>query len=119
MIAPPKEVVIYCTNEGREPFTQWFAALNDAQAQARIDARIARLRLGNLGDFKSVDEGVCELRIDYGRGYRIYFGQQGNKLIILLCAGTKQTQKVDIKQAHEYWEDYQKRFSGKQAKESE
>lgn len=118
MIAEPKEVLIYRTSENREPFTEWFQALNDLRAQARIDARIARVRLGNLGDSHTVHEGVSELRIDYGRGYRVYFGQQGRTLVILLSGGTKQAQKADIKQAHEYWEDYKQRFTGKQAKES-
>jgi len=75
----------------------------------RIDVRLARLELGNPGDVKAVGEGVSELRIDYGPGYRIYFGQIGAVLIILLCAGTKRTQAADIKRAKKYWDDHQQR----------
>ena len=68
--------------------------------------RLERIKLGNLGDFRSVGEGVCELRIDYGPGYRIYFGQIGNIIVILLLGGDKSTQNRDIRKAIEYWKDY-------------
>ena len=68
--------------------------------------RLERIKLGNLGDFRSVGEGVCELRIDYGPGYRVYFGRIGNIIVILLLGGDKSTQNRDIKKAIEYWIDY-------------
>jgi putative addiction module killer protein len=80
-------------------FETWFQGLRDRQAQARINARIRRLSLGNPGDVKPVGSGVSEMRIDYGPGYRIYFRQQGHILILLLCGGDKRTQGTDIKQA--------------------
>ncbi|MDI3566606.1 type II toxin-antitoxin system RelE/ParE family toxin [Bradyrhizobium sp. Arg816] len=80
-------------------FASWLRALKDANAVARIAARIRRLELGNLGDVKPVGEGVSELRIDYGPGYRIYFIQQGNTVVILLCGGDKRTQNKDIRTA--------------------
>jgi putative addiction module killer protein len=82
-----------------EVYSVWFASLRDRQARARIDVRIRRLSLGNFGDVKPAGEGVSELRIDYGPGYRVYFVQQGQTLIILLAGGTKQTQEQDIKTA--------------------
>lgn len=82
-----------------DTFTSWLRALKDANAVARIAARIRRLELGNLGDVKPVGEGVSDLRIDYGPGYRIYFIQQGNTVVILLCGGDKRTQNKDIRAA--------------------
>ena len=83
-------------------------SLRDQQARAKIRARIARGRLGNLGNCESVGGGVSELKIDYGPGYRVYFGQIGTKLVILLCGGDKSSQSEDIKKAIEFWEDYKK-----------
>ncbi len=82
-----------------EVYSQWFGSLRDRQARARIDARIRRLSLGNPGDVKPVGEGVSELRIDYGPGYRVYFVQRGQTLVILLAGGDKHTQDRDIKTA--------------------
>jgi putative addiction module killer protein len=80
-------------------FETWFQRLRDRQAQTRINARIRRLSLGNPGDVKPVGSGVSEMRIDYGPGYRIYYRQRGNILILLLCGGDKRTQDSDLKQA--------------------
>ena len=80
-------------------FEAWFENLRDRQAQARINARIRRLSLGNPGDVKPVGSGVSELRIDYGSGYRVYFIQRGDILAVLLCGGDKRTQDADIKRA--------------------
>ena len=80
-------------------FSRWFSQLRDVQAKARIDVRIRRVSLGNLGDVKPVGEGVGELRVDYGSGYRIYFTQRGTELVILLCGGDKKSQKRDIADA--------------------
>ena len=68
-----------------------------------------RLSVGVLGDWRSVGDGVCELRIDYGPGYRVYYGQDGEALILLLCGGDKRTQAKDIEKAHGYWKDYKAR----------
>lgn len=109
MNTQPKEIEYYQTREGAIPFREWFAALKDRAAQMRIDARLVRLRSGNLGDVKAVGGGLSELRIDYGPGYRVYIGMVGNTLVLLLCGGDKRTQAADIKRAKKYWDDYQKR----------
>jgi putative addiction module killer protein len=80
-------------------FTEWFFGLRDLRARARIQARIDRLEMGNAGDSKPVGEGVSEMRIDYGPGYRVYFVQRGAKLIILLAGGDKNSQSKDIRRA--------------------
>jgi len=80
-------------------FAQWLDALRDLRARARIQARIERLAAGNPGDVEPIGEGVSELRIDYGPGYRVYFKQRGRELIILLAGGDKSTQAKDIKAA--------------------
>jgi putative addiction module killer protein len=82
-------------------YSHWFNELLDRQARARINARIRRLSLGNPGDVKPVGEGVSELRIDYGPGYRVYFVQRGHTLVVLLAGGDKHTQDRDIKTALE------------------
>lgn len=80
-------------------FRNWMNDLRDVQAVARINARIRRLSLGNFGDVKPVGEGVGELRIDYGPGYRVYFVQRGTEIVILLCGGDKKSQRGDIRDA--------------------
>ena len=82
-------------------YSEWFESLRDRQARARIDVRIRRLSLGNPGDVKPVGEGVSEMRIDYGPGYRVYFVQRGETLVILLAGGDKRTQERDIQIALE------------------
>jgi putative addiction module killer protein len=84
-----------------EVYSDWFNSLRDRQARARIDVRIRRLSLGNPGDIKPVGEGVSELRIDYGPGYRVYFVQHGQTLVILLAGGDKRSQDKDINIARE------------------
>ncbi|RUW58776.1 type II toxin-antitoxin system RelE/ParE family toxin [Mesorhizobium sp. M7A.F.Ca.US.008.03.1.1] len=79
-------------------FSDWFRSLKDMRAKARIQVRIDRVELGNLGDAKFFD-GIGELRVDYGPGYRVYFVRTGNTIIILLCGGDKSSQKADIKKA--------------------
>ena len=88
-----------------EHYRKWFARLRDERARARIDARILRLSLGNPGDAKGVGGGVSELRIDYGPGYRVYFTQRGNMIVVLLCCGDKSSQSEDIARAHALAED--------------
>lgn len=82
-----------------ETYSQWFNSLRDRQARSRIDIRIRRLSIGNPGDVKPVGKGVSELRIDYGPGYRVYFVQRTDTLIVLLAGGDKRTQEQDIKTA--------------------
>lgn len=99
------EVRYYKTKDGKEPFTEWLKALKDQHAVKQIRKRIDRLYLGNLGDYKGAD-GVLELRIHYGPGYRLYCGLDGETVIIMLCGGDKSSQQKDIKQAKEYWNEY-------------
>jgi putative addiction module killer protein len=81
-------------------YKKWFRSLKDKQAKARILVRIRRVSLGNFGEVRPVGQGVSELKIDYGGGYRIYFMQRGKALVILLCGGVKSTQTKDIQRAH-------------------
>jgi putative addiction module killer protein len=81
-------------------FKTWLRDLRDTRAKARILARIDRLALGNAGDHKAVGEGVMELRIPYGPGYRVYYRQRGDIVVVLLCGGDKDSQRADIKLAH-------------------
>lgn len=103
------EVKQYQTVAGKVPLIEWLEGLRDAVVRARIVARLDRLKAGLLGDWKTVGEGVCELRIDFGPGFRVYYGQDGKTLILLLCGGDKRTQMKDIENAHAYWKDYQAR----------
>jgi putative addiction module killer protein len=95
----------YITPAGRRPFGEWLDRL-PVQAQARVAARIARFESGNLGDLKAVGNGVREARLSFGPGYRIYFGQQGQTIILLLLGGSKASQPEDIRRAQGYWSDY-------------
>ncbi len=87
------------TIQQTDVFERWFAALRDQQAKVRILGRLARMEIGNFGDAKPVGEGVSELRIDYGPGYRVYFKRTGQVVVLILCGGDKATQDRDIKQA--------------------
>lgn len=102
----PREILLYETPDGISPFSNWLESLRDINARAKIRARLDRVEAGNLGDYRAVGNGVCELRIDYGPGYRVYFGQVGTTFIVLLCGGDKSTQDQDIRLAIEYWTDY-------------
>ena len=103
-----KEVENYLRPDGSCPFEDCLTSLRDQRARAKIRTRVARVRLGNLGNCEPVGAGVLELKIDYGPGYRVYVGQVGMKLVILLCGGDKSSQSEDIRRAIEYWEDYKK-----------
>ena len=107
--ATARELELYVTEAGRAPFTEWLDSLRDIRGREKTRARLNRIRLGNFGDSSSVGEGVEELRIDFGPGYRVYFGQAGTKIVLLLCGGDKSTQTQDILQAKRCWKDYQKR----------
>ena len=91
-----------------ETYLRWFRTLRDRQAKARINVRIRRLSMGNPGDVKPVGKGVSELRINYGPGYRIYFIQRGEDLVILLAGGDKNTQGQDIRTALELVQDLER-----------
>ena len=101
-----RDVKEYLTATGKSPFSEWLDGLRDRQARAIIRKRINRLRKGNLGDSKPVGDGVFELKIDFGPGYRTYFGQDGETIVVLLCGGDKRSQDSDIRKAKEYWKDY-------------
>lgn len=107
MEAQPREIRRYITPDGKIPFAEWLDSLRDRKAKAKIKERLKRVSLGNLGDCKSVGGGVFELRIDYGPGYRVYFGQVGTTIVLLLVGGDKSTQEQDIRKAREYWVDYE------------
>jgi putative addiction module killer protein len=107
--AVPRKVETYVTRDGEDVFQEWLDGVADQRAKALIDKTIAKVRLGNLGQHKSVDEGVEEIVLDYGPGYRIYFGEHGATLVILLCGSTKQRQDEAIRDATRYWKDWKER----------
>jgi putative addiction module killer protein len=102
----PKQLVFYQTEKSEEPFSDWLDDL-DSSIRSRIQIRLDRVRLGNYGDYKSVGEGVCELRFFFGSGYRVYFAEVGDTVVLLLCGGDKNSQSKDIAKAQAYWKDYQ------------
>jgi len=102
----------YLTLDGRSPFDVWLRALRDRRARARIRIRLDRVYLGNLGDYRSVGDGVYELRVPYGPGYRVYFGLVTPSEMILLTGGDKSSQRRDIERARDYWFDYRNREDG-------
>lgn len=99
------EIRYYVAASGDEPFGDWFASL-EAVARAKVTRAIARMEQGNFSNVKSVGAGVLEYRIDFGPGYRVYFGRDGETLVILLTGGTKKRQQRDIEDAQAYWQDY-------------
>ncbi len=96
----PRELRLYRTSAGRAPFSEWYDAIQDLNLQGRIDRRLERVANGNFGDYRSVGAGVFELRLHFGPGYRIYFGEVDNTIVLLLCAGDKSSQAKD------YWSQY-------------
>ncbi len=100
----------FLARDGSNPFAEWFRAL-DATAAAKVTTAIRRLELGNFSNVKGVGAGVFEYRIDFGPGYRVYFGKDGDAIVILLAGGTKKRQDRDITSAHDRWNDYKKRKS--------
>jgi putative addiction module killer protein len=105
----PREIETYRTQNGREPFTEWFNAIRDTRAQSRIQGRLDRLEAGNFGDCQSVGSGVFELRLNFGPGYRLYFGEMDRTIVLLLCGGDKSTQTRDIQRAKIYWSEYKEK----------
>ena len=104
------EIREYADSQGRSPFGRWFNRLNSAAA-AKVTTALVRLGQGNISNVKSVGSGVLEYRIDFGPGYRVYFGRDGERLVILLAGGTKQRQQGDIDAAKANWQDYKYRRS--------
>src|SRR3977135_4208382 len=102
----------YLDDQDRSPFAKWFEGLN-ATAAAKVTVALARIGQGNLSNVKPVGEGVLEYRIDFGPGYRVYFGRDSDMLVILLCGGTKKRQQRDIDAAHDYWQDYKRSKRGR------
>lgn len=103
------ELVAYIDSEGRKPFSDWLLALADRNASKRILARLARIEAGNLGDCKPLRDGVQELRIDYGPGYRVYLSRQGPVIVLLLCGSDKSNQDRAIRRAIDYLNDWKAR----------
>ena len=97
--------VIEYVRDGSSPFARWFSAL-DAHAAAKVAVALYRLEQGNVSNAKSVGKGVSEYKIDFGPGYRIYFGQEGDELVILLGGGAKKTQNKDVQIAQMFWAEY-------------
>lgn len=105
----PVEIQYYQTAAARRPFQEWLDCL-DVAVQLSVNVRLARVRRGLFGDAKPVGEGVFELKIDMGPGYRIYFGRAGKVVVILLHAGEKKRQPADIQRAQAFWQDYLRRM---------
>ena len=105
----PRVVRNYITPDKRVPFEEWLDSLRDKKTQAIVLERLNRVRLGNFGDCRHLGEGIYELRIHYEPGYRIYFGDLGGEVVILLCGGGKRTQNRDVKRAREYWQELRNR----------
>ena len=101
----PRIVRNYRTRSGSRPFREWLISLKDKKARAAVRIRINRLRQGNFGDYRHLGGGIYELRIHYGPGYRVYFGDVDRTNVVLLCGGNKRTQKRDIEKAKEYWQE--------------
>lgn len=102
----PKQVIVYAKENGKEPFTDWLYGLRDIMGRKRILARVSRLQQGNYGDCEPVGEGISELRLFFGSGYRVYFGEKDNHIVVLLCGGDKGSQSKDIEQAKAFWKEY-------------
>ena len=105
-VAHPRRIQIYRAPNDQVPFTEWLKSLQDGRTRKRIQNRVARIESGNLGDHKPVGDGVFELRLHFGPGYRIYFGEVDNTIILLLCGGDKSSQSGDIDRAKAYWQEY-------------
>lgn len=104
----------YVTSDGDSPFGQWLLGLKDARAQAKIRAKLARVRQGNFGDWKKLKnaDGICEMREHYSPGYRVFYTVAGQKIVLLLAGSTKKDQEKTIEQAKRYLADYKRRNTG-------
>ena len=101
-----RELLEYLTSNGTNPFSEWLNRLKDVAARAIIRKRLNRVRKGNFGNAEPVGEGVFELKIYYGPGYRVYYALDGDTVVVLLCGGDKGSQNNDIQKAKEYLKDY-------------
>ncbi|MBX3672876.1 MAG: type II toxin-antitoxin system RelE/ParE family toxin [Burkholderiales bacterium] len=100
----------YLTADALEdPYIDWLRRLRDSRARVAVVRRVARIESGNFGDHRFCRDGVWELRVDVGQGYRVYYGMAGRRVVLLLCGGDKRTQSADIDRAVDYWEDWQLR----------
>lgn len=100
----------YLTSEGqKDVYVDWLRRIRDTQAKVAVIRRIARVEHGNFGDCRFCRDGVWELRIDVGQGYRVYYGMAGARVVLLLCGGDKRTQSADIERAVDYWQDWKRR----------
>lgn len=105
------EVRHYLTPGGKDVFLDWLRKLRDVSARIAVDRRVNRIELGNFGDHKFCRDGVWELRIDVGAGYRVYYAVADTKIVLLMCGGDKRTQDADIDRACGYWQDWKRRAS--------
>ena len=105
----PREVRNYITPDGHNPFREWLTSLKDKKTRVIIEKRIERLHRGNLGDVRKLNGDLYELRIHYGAGHRVYFGDLGGVIVLLLCGGAKRTQQRDVQKAKSYWEEFKRR----------
>jgi putative addiction module killer protein len=103
------EIRHYLTAESKDPVFEWLKQLRDPIAKTQITKRMNRIEQGNFGDHRFCRDGVWELRVDTGAGYRLYYAQAGAQIILLLCGGDKRTQDADIDRAVRYWQDWQRR----------
>lgn len=106
----PRKLQVYQTQNGREPFSEWLISIRDTKGQTRIRKRLDQIEDGNFGDCQSVGGGVFELRLHFGAGYRIYFGEIGNDIVLLLSGGDKSSQTRDIRRAKSYWLRYKEKY---------
>ena len=104
--AQPREIQYFQNSTGQAPYTEWFKTIRNKTTRNRIRARLTAVASGNLGDCGPVGEGVSELRLNFGPGYRIYFGEADNTIVLLLCGGDKSSQRRDIRRAKTYWQEY-------------
>lgn len=100
------EIRLLVLDSGRCPFQEWLGELRDLKARAIVRTRIDRVSLGNFGNCRDLKDGLWELKIDFGPGYRLYFGKAGNQVVLLLTGGDKSSQIRDIKTAKEYWRSF-------------
>lgn len=106
MEARHRRLLKYVTEGGRCPFDEWIDRLKDKRTQAIVATRLNRVVQGNFGLCRKLEGGIQELKIDFGPGLRVYFAEDGETVVVLLCGGDKATQSKDIEKAREYWSDY-------------